>query len=369
MASLAINQLQLAPLGAGDLIDRTVRLYRRHFAALVRASVPPVIVSAVGSVLWAVSTRAFGLTDDGGRLAAYISLALVGLALQFVGLISQLIVMGGATRNLVTHLLWGEQVTARLIYRSVRARFWGLLAATLAIVFWVNVAGGLALAGWFAVVMLLFVGVALAGSAVVAAPWLVSALSLAVVFAASVGALYLFFFVAGRVAYVPQVMMVEARGVLAAIGRSTELARGNARRLMAMFLFTGFATCSAVMLLLLPLGWYAYLNGVDLLELDAARQPVWYSIGYQVVWQVGGILLTPVWMLGLSLLYVDERVRHEGYDVELLAAQRLGEMPALPAGVTAPLAPALAGDTTRGAANLGARADTPGSVLGLWDGG
>jgi hypothetical protein len=49
----------------------------------------------------------------------------------------------------------------------------------------------------------------------------------------------------------------------------------------------------------------------------------------------------PVWMLGLSLLYVDERVRHEGYDIELLARQQLGEMPQLPDGRVAPLAPAL----------------------------
>ena len=52
-------------------------------------------------------------------------------------------------------------------------------------------------------------------------------------------------------------------------------------------------------------------------------------------------MLAPVWMLGLSLLYVDERVRHEGYDVELLAARQLGEMPALPEGLNVPLAPAI----------------------------
>jgi hypothetical protein len=46
-------------------------------------------------------------------------------------------------------------------------------------------------------------------------------------------------------------------------------------------------------------------------------------------------------MLGLSLLYVDERVRHEGYDVELLAARQLGEMPQLAMNQTAPYAPAL----------------------------
>ena len=38
--------ISLAPLGAGDLIDRAVRLYRHHFVTLIRIAAPPVIVSA-----------------------------------------------------------------------------------------------------------------------------------------------------------------------------------------------------------------------------------------------------------------------------------------------------------------------------------
>jgi hypothetical protein len=108
-----------------------------------------------------------------------------------------------------------------------------------------------------------------------------------------------------------------------------------------MFLFTTFATYSALMLFIIPLGWYGYVQGINPVSLNEAEWPVWYAVGYQVLTQVSSILLAPVWMLGLSLLYVDERVRHEGYDIELLAAQRLGEMPLLPGGGHAPLAPAI----------------------------
>jgi len=38
MMTPALNQLPLAPLGAGDLIDRAVRLYRRHLFTLIRSS-------------------------------------------------------------------------------------------------------------------------------------------------------------------------------------------------------------------------------------------------------------------------------------------------------------------------------------------
>jgi hypothetical protein len=341
---LAVKQLQLAPLGAGDLIDRTVRLYRRHFGALVRASAPPVIVSAVGTVLLSVSIRSLGVTESEGRAAAYFLGALLGAGVYVLGLMAQLVVVGGASRNLVMHLLWGEPVTARLIYRSVRSRFKGLFWATVVVLFWLFISTVAASATGLVLLLLGLLGGALvaAVTASVDAEWVGMVVAVLWWLVSSVVVLLVFFLVAGRVAYVPQVLMVEGRGVFDSIGRSAALARGNVRRLTGMFLFTGFAWYAAAMLLRVPLGWYAYLNGVDPLGLDPTRTPIWYTISSQVLWQVSTVLLAPVWMMGLSLLYVDERVRHEGYDIELLAAQVFGEMPAVPAGLNAPLAPAIA---------------------------
>ncbi|HEX5706815.1 MAG TPA: hypothetical protein VFX96_05950 [Pyrinomonadaceae bacterium] len=367
MATLAVNQLQLAPLGAGDLIDRTVRLYRQHFMALIRASAPPVLVSAVGAVLQAVTIRAISVTDSERYFVAYFLLAAIGIILQFAGNFSNFIVMGGASRNLVAHLLWDEPVTARSIYRSVRTRFWGLVGAAVVIFMWVAISAGAAFVGWYIIVLVTaLVGVLAANS--MAPVWLTVISGLIVFAAASLAALYLFFLLAGRVAYVPQAMLVEGKGVFAAISRSATLARGNVRRLMAMFLFTTFVTYSALMLLLIPLGWFGYLNGIDPFSLDATEWPVWYAIGYQVVVQLSAILLTPVWMLGLSLLYIDERVRHEGYDVELQAARVFGDIPEVPQGRATPLAPAIA--AAPAARPKGADADEEpfrNSVLGLSD--
>ena len=369
---LAVKHLQLAPLGAGDLIDRTVRLYRRHFGALVRASAPPVIVSAVGTVLWSISIRALGVTGSEGRVAVYVMSALAGAGIYVLGLLAQFIVVGGASRNLVMHLLWDEPVTARLIYRSARSRFKGLFWATVVVLFWLFISTVAAAAAGMVLLLPGFVGVALiiAMTASAGAEW-VGLLAATLLWLASIVLmLFVFFLVAGRVAYVPQVLMVEGRGVFDSIGRSAELARGNVRRLTGMYLFTGFAWYSAAMLLLVPLGWYAYLNGVDPLGMDPTRTPLWYTVSSQVLWQVSTILLAPVWMMGLSLLYVDERVRHEGYDIELLAAQVFGEMPAVPAGLNAPLAPAIAAPVEpEPLASVPAVPEEPekppGSILGL----
>jgi hypothetical protein len=334
----AASRLSLTPLGAGDLIDRTVRLYRRHFLTLIRTAAPPVVASAVGSVLWTVSTHAIPATESGGWLALYVAMAVVGWLLLMAGSFFFLIVMGGASRNLVMHLLWDEPVAARTIYRSVRARFWGLVGAMFIIGFFGAFIGGIIFFGWFITVVMVVGGsLALGGGAT----WFGGIVGVVLFVLVTAGALLLFFAIVGRAAYVPQVMLVEGRGVFEAISRSMTLARGNVRRLTAMFLFTTFATYSALMLFIIPLGWYGYLQGINPLSLNEADWPVWYAVGYQVLTQASSILLAPVWMLGLSLLYVDERVRHEGYDIELMAAQQLGEMPLLPGGGHAPLAPAI----------------------------
>lgn len=194
--------------------------------------------------------------------------------------------------------------------------------------------------GWYMVVIIVTVGAVM--FAQIAPVWLAALVGGIGVLAATIVALWLFFFFAGRIAYVPQVMMVEGKRVFEAVSRSFTLARGNVRRLMAMTLFIVFATYSALMILVIPLGWYGYLNGIDPSPWNATEWPAWYAIGYSVLEPLSSILLAPVWMLGLSLLYVDERVRHEGYDIELMASRQLAEMPKL--NVPSPLAPAISMD-------------------------
>ena len=335
MSSLSASQLPLSPLGAGDLIDRAVRLYRRHLFVLIRTAAPPVILASTGWIIFSLVAERLFITDDMAKLAIYGILTFVSLAMTAAGYLFTLVVMGGATRTLVAHLLRNDPVTARATYKAVRARFWGLVGASLIVVLWFCVAFFPTFIAWYLAIALLIVATIFLSST--------SFYVIPIVFAILGGivltllSLWFFFFVVGRVAYVPQVMLVEGKGVLESFSRSFTLARGNVRRLMAMTLFTSFATYSALMILVVPLGWYGYIVGID--PFNDANWPVWYSIANSVLGPLSSILLTPVWMLGLSLLYVDERVRHEGYDIELMAARQLGELPNVV--VTSPLGTAL----------------------------
>jgi hypothetical protein len=358
MSVSSTRDLHIVPLGAGDLIDRAVRLYRRHLFVLIRIAAPPVFVSALGSVLWTIAFRKLFETSSGSELAFYLVIGAAGAFLWVGGHLFSLIVMGGASRNLVRHLLWNEPVLARTTYAAVRSRFWSLLGASIIVMLWLGVASGVAWFGLYMVVLVVALGAVF--MAQWAPVWMTVILVVIGALAGTTLALWLFFFMVGRIAYVPQVMLVEGKRVFDSVGRSFSLARGNVRRLMAMTMFIIFATYSALMILVIPLGWYGYLNGIDPAPWSAAQWPVWYAVGYSVLEPLSSILLAPVWMLGMSLLYVDERVRHEGYDIELMAAQKLQAMPDI--NVTSPFAPAISAEPLAAYAGRPAHA---GSVLGL----
>ena len=358
MSNIPVNQLPLAPLGAGDLIDRAIRLYRQHLFTLIRIAAPPVVISTLGSVMFTIAWRRGFVTESSSELALYVLMGIAGFFLIIGGHVFSLIVMGGAARNLVTHLLWNHPVSVRTTYAAVRSRFWSLLLASIAMLSWAAISFVLALFGFYMVMGIIGIGALIAAQVLPA--WLSLVLAIVGIFAGALVAIVVFFFFVGRIAYVPQAMLVEGKPVFESISRSFTLARGNVRRLMAMTLFIAFATYSAFTILIAPLGLYGFLNGIDPLPWSAANWPAWYAIGYSVMEPLSSIVLAPVWMLGLSLLYVDERVRHEGYDIELMAAQHLGEMPDI--NVTSPFAPAIV-------QSPGAMPPPPfashGSVLGL----
>lgn len=340
------SSLTLAPLGAGDLIDRAVRFYRSNFWTFVLIAAPPVVVGTLISVGWTILGRnlfSFGSYQDPfEQTLYYLFVGFGNLFIWLVETVAALVVMGGASRSFVRHLLFGEPITFKEVYRNMWKRLAGLISASLIITILLGFAGliifyfGL-LIGLFAIMAAIYV--------FSFSPFIAFIVSLALGLATVFGTLWLFFLLASRFAYVPQVMLVEGQGVFAAIGRSASLASENVKRLAALFVFTTVAAYSALLLLYVPLAWYAWANGVEFFVFDADMIPAWYEIANQVVSQASLILLLPVWMIGLCLLYVDERVRHEGYDIELMAAQRLGDIPAVPPSFINPLQSALASQT------------------------
>ena len=126
--------VSVKPLGAGDLIDRAVRFYRKYFWTFVLIASPPVIIGTLISVGWTVLGRqVFAVTAD--RMSAeytfyYLFTWFGNVVIWLAETIGTLVVMGGASRNFVRHLLFGEAITFRETYHNTWSRLGGLLTAS-----------------------------------------------------------------------------------------------------------------------------------------------------------------------------------------------------------------------------------------------
>src|SRR2546422_10729718 len=197
MSPSIVRHRSLAPRGGANVRDRTVGPKRRHFITLIRIAAPPVIISALGSVLVTIGFRELTATGSSALLAVYFLVLTSGVVLYFCGTVFSLIVMGGATRNLVTHLLWNEPVTASATYAAVRSRFWGLLGATLVVMVWVGIAVSITFVAWYMVFAFVIFGSVMLAQ--IAPIWLSAFVGVVGFIAVSVLGLWLLFFLAGRV--------------------------------------------------------------------------------------------------------------------------------------------------------------------------
>jgi hypothetical protein len=325
MPTNEINSLMLAPLSAGDLLDRIVRLYRQHWVALMRVAILPTLLSYLGGMALTLGIRNFSTTKGDWRIAMSVLLSLAGVTVYAAGKAVLIFLLGGTARELVQHFLDGSSVTVRGVYRTARQNFWRLVGAAVLIVALVVTLGIFLLyAGIFAV----GIYVAVAGFVLSIFPfWLQVTLHIIVGALAFAAVTIVVLMNVKRVVFLPQVIAVENKGVSAALSRSFSLAGGEFRRkdfipIVALVFFYIYISWSVLLLFLLPVYFYAGLSGIEGGPFSL-QQPLWYTVLTNTITQASEILLLPVLMIGFVLLYIDSRVRREGYDLELLANRYL----------------------------------------------
>ncbi|MEO6725008.1 MAG: hypothetical protein ABIU20_06155 [Blastocatellia bacterium] len=319
----SFDSFTLAPMSAGDIIDRAARLYRHNFLALLRIVLWPSLMDYTGTMLYTIGFRNFSMMRGNGRFALSLLLVIGGICLLIMGKAAFYAVLGGASRSLVDHLFEGKPILARDVYRAIFKRFWPLLGALCMVLLLMAGAGVII---YFVVTILILIGVFSATMFTSLPSWLLG--SLAIGFGVFIGliAVSMAMLVYSRVVYVPQVMMVEGKGVFSSIGRSFSLAGKEIWRIAALLLFWLYVAWSVWSLLYFPLGLVAYWFGTDPNPFNQ-NNPLWFVIAYQTLTPISEILITPVAMLGLTLLYLDSRVRKEGFDVELLANRLMPPTP------------------------------------------
>src|SRR5690606_29118395 len=192
------------PLGAGDLIDRAVRLYRRDFSTLILIAAPPVIVGTVFSVLWAAIARGLLVAGDQMRPeenVAYILFIWLGsTVIWFIETAATLTVMGAASRDSGRHLLFDEEISFREPYRNTSNRLGGLIAAACIVT---AIFGFLSLLMFYAGIFIAAILVSITAFVFVSMPAIAAIISIVIAAASALGGAEACWFIESRVPYEP----------------------------------------------------------------------------------------------------------------------------------------------------------------------
>ncbi|HEX2574947.1 MAG TPA: hypothetical protein VHK88_01275 [Aquihabitans sp.] len=281
----------LRPLGVGELLDAAIRIYRSRARTLLAAVALPVAPVLVLTSLVSFSTQPDVSVDpttatpafDGGDLA----LTMAGLLVSTLATIIATSIATAACFRSISGAYVGDDPDWRESLRFGLRRVWSVLGLTL-------------LTGLLTVLGLLgcIVGVAVPLT----------------LFAVAMPAL-----------------LVEGLGVTKAMGRSKDLASGRFWRVLGIVLLSTILTGAFQAALSAPLAAVFFLD----------VGPVLQQIITAITTMISTILVTPFSAALTMALYVDLRVRREGFDLVLLA-QRLGNAPTsgFPAQPGAPAYPA-----------------------------
>lgn len=259
----------LRPLALGELLDHTFQLYRKKFLLFVGiAAIPRLIVFIIQvglqSAIFTAPAAAFSPTAIiTGAIAIFVGMILFVIAFA----ISQ-----AATTVGVSEIYMGREISVWSAYGAIKGKMFRVLG----LVF------GLGFLTVLGLVLLIVPGVYLALTWALAIP----------------------------------AAMIENLGIVKAAGRSKVLVTGARGR---MFLIS---------LLLFALS-YAVLIGLQMPVIAIAMLATGGKITllYQVLTQlssfVAGSLVAPLGMIAFTLAYYDQRVRKEGFDIQLMMSSQM----------------------------------------------
>lgn len=299
--------IPLRPLTLSDMFSGATETIRRNPKATL--GVAAVVLTAF-LALPTLATLAWGLVEGFGSELDPAD-ELTGVRPEDIGLIISLIggallgwlatvVLTGMVVHVVEHAARGEKLTAGAAWRLTRPRIWRLVGlAVLSLV--------LPLLVWVPVVLLIVLTALASG---------VAAVLVGIV--AVLGGILLMAFVYIRWFQLAAASMVlEERGVFSSMGRSWQLSRGAFWRIFGIALLTLLVTQIAAQFLSFPLG---LLSVVGTLIWPGTMAEIMVQLLTQNVAQVvAGSLTTPFSASVAALLYLDQRIRKEGYDIELIS--------------------------------------------------
>lgn len=282
----------LRPLGLGELLDQTFTLYRRHFWVFVGImALPQLFMLAVGLSMEALQAST-SPQQAGGDPQAAASAAfgigiffLVGMLVMLVAFYATYVLALAATVFAVSDVYLGRPTSVRAAYGRVRGKVWRLLD--------VLISTGLRIV--FGFMLLIIPGVVLLIRYALAIP----------------------------------AAVLEDLKANAAMKRSAELAKGRYGRIFVVLLLFMILSWVAALLLQFP------FQIAQAIYLQRGEMVPWLGILANVGGFLAGLLVGPLMTIALALVYYDQRVRREAFDLQVMMA----ELDRKPSGLPLPTSP------------------------------
>lgn len=307
----------LEPMSTGDVIDRAVRLYRRNFTSLLAIVAVPTFVGYVASLMlrYGMLTLDRGESVSAEATGEAVMMLLLGLAGYPVWVLTLVATLAGLARVVGDNLMMGEPITFAACFGAVRKRLGdsiklGFLVILLLLLTALVMFFALGIVGVVVQVVVTIVG------SIGLPEWGLIATAVMIAVAALGGLFVVVSAIVARFVFLPQAVMIEGERVGMALGRARHLGGGNTFRVGAILLFSYFFMLSLFAALTLPL--VAAMRFLGMPGDELFTDPT-LSVVYTAFQDISGLLALPIWSVSFTLLYFDNRVRKEAYDVELLA--------------------------------------------------
>ena len=302
-------------MSTSQVLDRTFHIYRNHFVLLAGIGA---LVPAAGLVLQLTFIR-LGLRADtpGQPPEAVLVLALGYFCAWALIYLFASALASGATVYGVSKLHLGESVTIGQAYRQVFSRFWRVLGIILLVS--LMVFGAVIAAEFIAILLVVLMiggtaifsgggGVFAGAGALVAILWAMAILLGGVIVAAF---LYCKFSLA-----VPACML-EKMPVGTALTRSWRLTKNSFWRIFLVFLLTAIINLVLGLVLSSPGQLYTFV---------VQKRAIVGVVLQEIGGFFAGVIASPIYTIAIALIYYDQRVRKEAFDLQVMM-EALGRQP------------------------------------------
>ena len=302
----------LRPLRLGDLYDGAFQTIRRNPKAMIGLAAGVIALFMVVPAMLSLVLAALGQLDFGSSLGTELSGTgdpagpLVATAAGYLGAFFgafATVVLNGMLVHVVAQAVLGRKTTIAQAWQATKGRLLRLIGLTL-----VNGVVGTVLLGVpLALGIVVGLTVGTGQGFLVGVPLFLAA------------AVLLVFVQVRFFQLAAPVLVLERIGVFAALGRAGRLSRQQWWRLFGIMLLTTIVVGLVAQILGIP---FALVGGIGSVAVSGSGGGLLLVFSSYLSQIVVGAVTTPFTSAVVALQYVDQRIRKEGLDVQLIAASQ-----------------------------------------------